>query len=101
MNPENYHMLLVEIKEERNTWEDFPLGSVVKKSTCIAGDAGLMSGLGRSPREGSGNPLQYSCLANPIERGSWRAWGCKRARPNLGNEHTEHAVLADQERHCC
>jgi len=38
-----------------------------------AGDAGLTSGLGRSPGEGNGNPLQYSCLGNPMDRGVWRA----------------------------
>ena len=73
-NTENYNMLLVEIKEELNTWEDFPYSAVVKKSACIAGDAGLMS------EEGSGNALQYSCLANPMDRGSWCAWGYKRVR---------------------
>ena len=36
-------------------------------------DASLIPGLGRSPGEGSGNPLQYSCLGNPMDRGAWRA----------------------------
>ena len=46
-------------------------GSVGKESTCNAGDtgyAGLIPGLGRSPRRGHGNPLQYSCLENPMDR---------------------------------
>ena len=51
----------------------FPGGSVVKKSTCQAGDAGSIPGLGRSPGEGNGNPLQYSCLGNPMDRGVWWA----------------------------
>ena len=38
-----------------------------------AGDAGLLSGSGRSPGEGNGNPLQYSCLENPMDRGAWWA----------------------------
>ena len=38
-----------------------------------AGDRGLIPGLGRSPREGNGTPLQYSCLGNPRDRGAWRA----------------------------
>ena len=38
-----------------------------------AGDLGLISGLGRSPEEGNGNPLQYSCLENPRDRGAWWA----------------------------
>ena len=48
-----------------------------------AGDGGLILGLGRSPGEGSGNPLQYSCLRNLMDRGAWRAWGCKRVRHDL------------------
>ena len=54
----------------------FPDDSVGKESTCNAGDTGdmaLILGLGRSPGGGHGNPLQYSCLGNPIERGGWWA----------------------------
>ena len=47
-------------------------GSVVKNLPASAGDAGSIPGLGRSPGEGNGNPLQYSCLENPMERGAWR-----------------------------
>ena len=46
-------------------------GSEVKVSVSNAGDPGLNPGLGRSPEEGSGNPLQYSYLENPIDGGSW------------------------------
>jgi hypothetical protein len=42
-------------------------------SACNAGDLGLIPGLGRSPGEGNGNPPQYSCLGNPMDRGAWRA----------------------------
>ena len=49
----------------------FPDGSVVKVSACNVGDLGLTSGSGRSPGEGNGNPLQYSCLENPTEGGAW------------------------------
>ena len=42
-------------------------------STGDARDVGLISGLGRSPGVGNGNPLQYSCLENPMDRGAWRA----------------------------
>ena len=48
----------------------FPGGSVVKNPSANAGDAGSNSGLGRSPEEGNGNPLQYSCLGNPMDRRS-------------------------------
>ena len=41
--------------------------------TCTAGDMGLIPGSGRSPRVGNGNPLQYSYLGNPMDRGSWWA----------------------------
>ena len=44
-----------------------------KESACQAGDSGSIPGLGRSPGEGNGNPLQYSCLENPMDRGAWRA----------------------------
>ena len=46
----------------------FPGGSVDKEFACIAADLGLIPGSGRSPGEGNGNPLQYSCLENPIDR---------------------------------
>ena len=54
----------------------FPRGSAGKNSTCNAaatGDVGSIPGLGRSPGGRNGNPLQYSCLENPMDRGAWRA----------------------------
>ena len=48
----------------------FPGGSVVKNSPANAGDVGLIPGSGRSSREGNGNPFQYSCLENPVDRGA-------------------------------
>ena len=44
-----------------------------KDSTCNTGDVGLISGLGRSPGGGHGNPNQYSCPETPMDRGAWRA----------------------------
>ena len=52
---------------------DFPGGSAGKESACHAGDLGSIPGLGRSPGGGHGNPLQYSCLENPTDRGTWKA----------------------------
>ena len=49
----------------------FTDGSVVKNLPANAGDEGLIPGLGRLPRGGNGNPLQYSCLENPADRGAW------------------------------
>jgi len=46
---------------------------VVKNLPVNAGDTGLSSGSGRSPGEGNGNTLQYSCLGNPMDRGAWQA----------------------------
>ena len=44
-----------------------------KESACNTRDAGLIPGSGRSPGGGHGNPLQYSCLENPMDRGAWQA----------------------------
>ena len=63
---ESYKILLILLT-------DFPHSSVGKKSACNAGNPGSISGLGRSPGEGNGNPLQYSCLENSMDRGAWQA----------------------------
>ena len=51
--------------------KDFPAGSDGKASAYNVGDPGLIPGLGRSPGEGNGNPLRYSCLENPMDGGAW------------------------------
>ena len=61
-------------------------GSAGKEPFCNAGDVGSISGSGRSPEEGSGNPLQYSCLGKPMDRGAWQTiihWVHKRVRYDL------------------
>ena len=72
------HMIWVTTgtRKMKDTWNRFDLssqahGSVVKNPPANAGDVGLIPGLGRSPGEGNGNPLQYSCLKNPMDRGAW------------------------------
>ena len=57
-------------------------GSEGKESSCNAGDQGSIPGSGRSPGEGNGNPLQYSCLENPMDRGAWQAtvWGIPKSQ---------------------
>ena len=52
-------------------WNGLPDGSDGKASIYNAGDLGLIPGSGRSPGEGNGNPLQYYCLENPMDRGAW------------------------------
>jgi len=53
--------------------KSFLAGSDSKESACNVGDLGSVPGLGRSPEGGHGNPLQYSCLENPMDKGAWRA----------------------------
>ena len=53
--------------------EGLPCSSNGKQPACDAGDQGLIPGLGSSSGEGNGNPLQYSCQENPIDREAWRA----------------------------
>ena len=59
--------------------------SVVKNPPINAGDAGLIPGSGRSPGEGNDNPLQYSCLENPMDRGTWWAMGLQKSRTRLSD----------------
>ena len=64
----------------------FPTGSVVKNLPANAGDAGdtgLIPGLGKSPGEGNGNPLQYFCMENSMDRGVWQV-----AVPGVGKSWT-------------
>ena len=60
----------------------FPSGSDSKESAFHVGDLGSISGSGRPPGEGNGNPLQYSCLENPMDRGAW--WATVRGVANSG-----------------
>ena len=65
----------------------FPGGLDGKASVCNAGDQGLIPVLGRSPGEGNGNPLQYSCLESPMDRGAWWAavHGVAKSRTRLSD----------------
>ena len=56
-----------------NHFKGSPSGSAVKNLSANAEDADLVSGSGRSAGEGNGNPLQYSCLENPMDKGAWWA----------------------------
>ena len=68
-------------------WLGFPGSSEVKASDCNAGDLGLNPGLGRSPAERNGNPLQYSCLENPMDGRAWWATvhGVAKSRTRLSD----------------
>ena len=70
----------------RCTKVGFPGGSVGKES-CSAGVMTSIPGLGRSPGGGHGNPLQYSCLGNPMDRGAWRAavFGVAKSRARMSD----------------
>ena len=58
------------INQRHNEVQVFPGGSDSEESTCNAGDRGSIPGSGRSSGEGNGNPLQYPCLENPMDRGA-------------------------------
>ena len=64
------------------------MAQMVKNPPANAGDLGSLPGLGRSPGEGNGNPLQYSCLENPKDRGAWWATvhGVARVGHDLGTK---------------
>ena len=69
------------------TLKSFPGGSDSGESACNAGDPGLIPGSGRSPGKGHGNPLQYSCLENSMDRGTWQAtvWGVTKNKTQLSD----------------
>ena len=72
----------------------FPGGSEVKASACNVGDPGSIPGSGRSPGEGNGNPLQYSCLENPMDGGAWRTAVHRVTRSHTGlKQLRKHALI--------
>ena len=69
-NPHDVHFKYLTILHVNYTFKGFPGSSDGKKSACNTGDPGLIPGLERFPGEGNGNPLQYSCLENSMDRGA-------------------------------
>ena len=69
----NITKIYVQANQSEFLWVGFPQSLVGKESACNAGDLALIPGLGRSPGEGNGNLLHYSCLENPMDRGAWWA----------------------------
>ena len=79
------------LSKDMDKWPGFPGGLAVNNLPAKAGDLGLIPGSGRSPEKGNGNPLQYSCLRNPTDRGAWQdysPWGSQRVGYNWATEHT-------------
>ena len=64
---------MMEITSSQLGGKGFPSGCVVKNLPANAGDLGSIPRLGRSPGGGNGDPLQYPCLGNPVDRGAWWA----------------------------
>ena len=68
--------------------QGFSGGSDGEESVCNAGDPSLIPGSGGSPGEGNGNPFQFSCLENPMDRGTWRATICGIAEADMAERLT-------------
>ena len=79
-----HHINKKKEKKSHDAEKVFPGGSDGKESACNAGDPDSIPGSGRSPGEGNGNPLQYSCLENPMDGGAWpiTVHGSQRVRHN-------------------
>ena len=71
---------------------DFPGGSDGKESACNAGDLGWIPGLERSPEGGHDNPLEYSCLGKPTDKGAWRT-----SLVSMGSQRIVHDLLTKQQ----
>ena len=84
----------------RNVCRGFPDSPVSKESACSTGDLGSIPGSGRFPREGNGNPLQYSCLENPMSKGTWQATvhGVARVRHNLATKPSKELFKSSKSR---
>ena len=90
----NWHRVSSEVIISLIKCAGFPGGSEVKVSARNAGNLGSIPGLGRSPGEGNGNPLQYSCLENPMDGGDWWATvhGVAKSRTRLRRLHFHFSI---------
>ena len=79
--------LLSSIEQDLCNIKDFSLWLSGKESACNAGDVGSIPGLGRSPGEGNGNPLQYFCLRNSMDRGASVVHGIEKSQTQLSDFH--------------
>ena len=80
--------------------KSFPGGSDGKESACSVGDPGSIPGSGRSPGEGNGNPFQYPCLDNSVDRGAWQAIVHGLAESDM-TERLHFPVQGDLDPTCC
>ena len=83
--------LLVYLKGLMHFWS-VAGGSVVKNLSSSVGDMGSIPGSGRSPGEGNGNPLQYSCLGNPTDREAWQK--------SMGSQRVGHDLVTKEQQQC-
>ena len=89
---ENTHILnICKIEDNTNTGNKHcqkQFTNSYNRLACNAGDLGSIPGMGRSPGEGNGSPLQYSCLENPMDKGAWQATihGVTRVRHDLATK---------------
>ena len=97
------HLAATPLRPRAFYWEltrklGFLGGSVVKNLPANAGDSGSIPGLGRSPGKGNGNPLQYSCLGNPMDRRAWWATvhGAAKSWTGLSNSTTARKLIGDK-----
>ena len=88
-------------KSKTKVKPSYPHSSVGKESACNVGGLGSISGMGRSPREGNGRLVLYSCLENPMDRGVWRAkiYGVPRVRHDLATRPPPPSQLSNHN-HC-
>ena len=105
-----WHQYQFSIRSELRKWKLVMVTSellwwlIGKESACKAGDIGVIPGLGRSPREGNGNPLQYSCLETPLDRGAWWATvhgGCKKSQTWLVTKQQKQMIISDKPQYLC
>ena len=90
------------VKCDTTMQDGFPGGSVGKNPPANVGDLGLIPGLGRSPGEGKGNPLQYSCLKNPMGRGDWRTANSPSGfKESDTTENAKHCATTDDRDQVC
>ena len=95
MQEKPIHLLPLTPRVCRTFTQDFPGSSDAKESACNAGDPASNPESGRSPGKGNGNPLQFSCLGNPMNRGlvGNNPWSCTTVRYNLASKQQQTTVF--------